>query len=221
MKLSHLAWEKTLKITDAIKAHSFNARLMNGTLAKDKFAYYIEQDSIYLNDFARSLAIIASKIEIKHVRKFLSFSDHTFIAEQEIVHKYFKDIFKFKETGTLTTATIAYTNFLLARTLCDSVEIGVAAVLPCFWVYLDVGQYIAKNAEANNPYSRWIATYASDEFEKSVREVIAIFDELAQNSSTEIRAKMLEVFEMSCIFEWRFWNDAYNLEKYNSLIQVP
>ena len=110
---------------------------------------------------------------------------------------------------------------MLARTLCDSVEIGVAAVLPCFWVYLDVGQYIAKNAEANNPYSRWIATYASDEFEKSVREVIAIFDELAQNSSTEIRAKMLEVFEMSCIFEWRFWNDAYNLEKYNSLIQVP
>ena len=41
--------------------------------------------------------------------------------------------------------------------------------------------------------------------------VIKIFDELGENTTNEIREKMLDVFYKSTFLEWHFWNDAYNL----------
>ncbi len=48
MKLSKTAQERSAKKIEAIQNHPFNQELKAGTLAKDKFAYYIEQDGIYL-----------------------------------------------------------------------------------------------------------------------------------------------------------------------------
>jgi len=218
MLLSKQAWNKSSKIIDAIKAHPFNQELMHGSLDLDKFAYYIEQDSLYLHDFARSLAMIASKIPLKYVRQFLKYADHTFIAEQEVVHSFFKDTFSFKETEKITPATISYTSYLLSICAHESVEIAVAAALPCFWVYREVGLFISKHATQTNPFKRWIQTYASDDFSKAVDEVISIFDELAQQTSLCTKQKMLDAFYRSTCFEWHFWNDAYNKTIFDDMI---
>ncbi|MBS0236456.1 MAG: hypothetical protein JSS50_03860 [Proteobacteria bacterium] len=53
MSLSQQAWNRSKQLIGAIKAHPFNQKLMNGTLDRDRFAYYIEQDSLYLRKFAR------------------------------------------------------------------------------------------------------------------------------------------------------------------------
>ena len=220
MNLSEKAWKISFNTIQAIKEHPFNQELMQGILKRDKFAYYIEQDSLYLQDFARCLAIIASKIELKYVRTFLSYSEQVFITEQEVVHKFYRKHFNFKETGLITPATLSYTNFLLSNCLQESSEISVAAILPCFWVYREVGNYIAKKTEKMNPYSRWIATYVSEEFSTSVNELIAIFDIFGERTTNEIRDKMLDVFYKSVCLELHFWNDSYykvvfdNIEKY-------
>jgi hypothetical protein len=93
----------------------------------DAIIYYIEQDSPYLDDFARSLALIASIIKTEYVRQFLQYSGQVFIAEQEIVHEFFRDKFKFKETG-LTPATLSYTSYLLSICANEVVEIAVRPV---------------------------------------------------------------------------------------------
>ena len=218
MKLSQKSFEFSAKVIEAIKTHPFNRELMQGTLARDKFAYYIEQDSLYLNDFARSLALIAAKAPLEYVRQFLKYSDFTFIAEQEIIHEFFRKAYNFKKTDRLTTATLAYTNYLLNTSANEAVEVAVAAVLPCFWVYLEVGKFIANNTSDNNPYSRWIETYSGDDFAKTVEQVINIFDKLAENTTESVRQKMLDAFYKSTCLEWHFWNDAYNKEAYNDLI---
>ena len=60
MKLSTRAWTSSEDVYNAIIQHPFNQELMKGKLSQDNFAYYIEQDSLYLQDFARCHGIIAS-----------------------------------------------------------------------------------------------------------------------------------------------------------------
>lgn len=219
MTLSIKAWALSAPIFEAIKTHAFNQELMNGTLARDKFAYYIEQDTHYLHDFARCLALIAAKAPLQYVRDFLRYSDYAFIAEQEVVHQFFKKTFHFKETGHITPATLSYTSYLLRLAASEPVEIAIAAVLPCFWVYREIGLYISQNTVPDNPFQRWIDTYASDEFRKSVDEAINIFNTLAEQSSQTIQQKMLDAFYTSTCLEWHFWNDSYHQTIFDRMIK--
>ncbi len=170
MKLSQQAWNDSSKVIEAIKAHPFNQELMQATLSLDKFAYYIEQDTLYLQDFARCHAMIASKAPLEYVRCFLRYADSAFVAEQQGIHHYFNDMFKFQKIGSLTPATLSYTNHILRICATQPVEVGVAAILPCLWVYREVGLFMAKKSKPDNPYARWIETYASDSFNETVND---------------------------------------------------
>ena len=217
MKLSTKAWERSSHIYDAIVNHPFNQELMQGILAKDKFAYYVEQDVLYLQDFSRCHAIIASKIPLEHMRSFLKYAEYTLIAEQEVVHQFFKKEFNFIETGLVTPATLSYTSYMLRACLNESVEVALAALFPCFWVYREVGLFIAATADKNNPYSRWIETYSSEGFCSTVDEAIDIFDTLAANTTESIREKMLDAFYKSTCLEWHFWNDSYKMRVFDDI----
>jgi thiaminase/transcriptional activator TenA len=212
MKLSNKAWNLSSKIIEAIKSHPFNQELMEGSLALDRFMYYVEQDSLYLLNFAKCLATIATKVPAKYMRCFLNHSDAALVAEQEIVHQYFKKKFNFKETRSLTPATLSYVSYLLNVCASEPMEVGIAAITPCFWIYREVGLFIAKQSKASNPYARWISTYGGESFSRSTDEIIDIFNEVAERATDEIRDKMLDAFYKSACLEWHFWNDAYNKE---------
>jgi thiaminase/transcriptional activator TenA len=220
MKLSEKAWKTSSKVIEAIKRHPFNQALKNGSLPLNKFAYYIEQDTLYLRDFARCHAIIASKIQLEYVRPFLRYSDYTFVAEQEVVHHFFRKTFNFQETGLFTPATLSYTSYLLQVCSIEPVEVAVAAILPCFWVYREVGLDIAKGAAHHNPFARWIETYAGDDFGSSVNEAIDIFDALSTKTTAAIKSKMLDAFYKSTCLEWHFWNDAYNEVVFDNVLSA-
>lgn len=217
MKFSTKAWELSSKTVDAIKSHAFIQELRKGILCQEKFSYFIEQDYLYLTEFSRCLTIIAARISPRYSSKFLQFAQEIKTAEQDIVHVYFQDQFKSTPTDLFTPATICYTNFLLNICANEPVEVGVATLLPCFWVYQDVGIFIAKKSSKNNKYQRWIDTYSSSEFETSVKEAITICDELASDSTEIIREKMLDAFFKSCCLEWHFWNDSYNKTVFDNI----
>lgn len=218
MKLSDKAWEISKEVIDAIQAHPFNQELAKGILDKEKFAYYIEQDILYLKDFARCHAIIAAKAPHEHVRTFLQYADYTFVAEQEIVHQFFRQLYGLRDTGFITPATLAYTSFLKNTCSLEPVEVAIASVLPCFWVYREVGLAIVQQTIMDNPFSRWIETYSSEDFAASVEEAINIFDDLARNTTDDLRDKMLKAFYNSTVLEWHFWNDAYNFTSIDGFI---
>jgi thiaminase/transcriptional activator TenA len=217
MVYSAQAWESVRHVTDAILEHPFNQELALGTLSQDKFAYYIEQDSRYLHDFAICHAIIASKIQSEYIRIFLRYADTTIIDEHEVVHQYFKQIYQFESTGKITPATLSYTSYLLRICSTEPVEVAVAVILPCFWVYREVGLAISKNSAPDNPFARWIETYASADFSATVDEAISIFETLAAKTTPEIRQRMLEAFYNSTVLEWHFWNDAYHKKVFDQI----
>jgi len=110
----------------------------------------------------------------------------------------------------LSSATLSYTSYLCHVCSNEPVEVGVAAVLPCFWIYREVGLFIAKQSKKINTYACWIETYASEDFSVVVDEAIDIFDVLAQKTANEIRNKMIDAFYKSSCLEWHFWNDSYD-----------
>jgi thiaminase/transcriptional activator TenA len=55
------AWVRTAELRASIHKLPFNVELAAGTLARDRFRFYILQDAIYLGQFARVLAIAAAK----------------------------------------------------------------------------------------------------------------------------------------------------------------
>src|SRR3954467_9875763 len=49
-------WERIVPTFDAILAHPFLTGITDGTLAPEKFPYFIEQDTLYLRAYSRALA---------------------------------------------------------------------------------------------------------------------------------------------------------------------
>jgi thiaminase/transcriptional activator TenA len=211
MKHSEIVWKRASKVYKMIIDHPFNQELMDGSLDRNKFNFYIKQDSLFLKDFSKSLATIASRLDKStHIEKFLHFAQNTISAEQMIVNKYIGC--NGDEAYLPSPATLSYKNFLQYICVAEPISVAVAGVLPCFWIYLKVGQYIFKNSINNNPYEKWISTYSNEQFAADVSIVISIFDELANNSSKQTKEKMSEAFYQSSMHEYHFWNDAYELK---------
>lgn len=216
--LSQQAWKRSENVMQAIVKHPFNQELMSGTLEKTRFSYYIAQDKSYLENYAKCLSIIASKIEQPYAPIFLKYAQQTYHVEQTKVHQYFQKMLPPTASDEISPANVMYTSYLLQTCALQPVEVAVAAILPCFWIYQEVGKTLAKQEAENNPYHRWIETYSSESFDKDVTVMIGIFDTLSKNTTPEIRQKMLDAFYMSTVMEWYFWDDAYYhrvLDKFN------
>ena len=58
---SHTAWQTALPVYEAILQLPFVRELADGTLSRERFNRYIGQDSLYINQYCKILAHIASR----------------------------------------------------------------------------------------------------------------------------------------------------------------
>ena len=134
--LSTQAFAQSEKICNAILCHPFIQELSAGTLSKERFCYYIEQDALYLMEFARALAFIAGRSpHYKRIAKFLDFSEEAILAQERLVHKFFLDFFDHAPSQEMGPACLNYTSFILKQCAVEPIECSIASVFPCFWVY--------------------------------------------------------------------------------------
>ena len=215
MKWSNQAWEAVQPVFKKTIEHPFIQELMNGTLPKEKFLFYIEQDAIYLSSYSKLMTGIATQLsQTDHINSFISFASDNLEQEKEL-HKLFVTEPYQPELLEATPTCLLYTSYLLKHLSVSPIEVTVAAVLPCFVVYQEVGLYIYRNQTSeNNPYKAWIETYAGEEHRESVRKALSICNELAQKSTPEIRKAMLDSFITSAKIEHLFWDSAYRKEQW-------
>lgn len=201
-----------------ILALPFNRELAAGTLAPERFRFYVMQDSLYLNSYSRALSLASAKAPDASAMLRFAKSAQEALEVERILHAGFLQQFGVSHhdlaQARKSPACEAYTNFLLATAATGSYEELVAAVLPCFWIYWHVGQEIAKIAAPENPYQAWIDTYNAPVFADAVKAVIAITDETAEAASPDARTRMVSAFQLSSIYEWMFWDSAYRQEQW-------
>jgi thiaminase (transcriptional activator TenA) len=214
MKFTETLWDDIGHIYEAILELPFNKELMNGTLPEDVFAFYMKQDALYLEDFSRALAIAGAKSDsAAELKNFLDFATGAVIVERALHDSFLKKFNTHIDVGK-SPACFSYTNFLLSAASNEDYPVAVAALLPCFWIYREVGHHILRSAAGNNAYQDWIDTYAGEEFSESVNKMIEITDHTAHRSSGYQRDKMKRAFVYSTKLEWMFWDSAYKKEEW-------
>jgi len=215
MKWSENAWNEIEEIYTSITEMPFNQELMSGTLSLERFRFYIQQDGVYLAAFSRALALIAARcFNNAYTLDFIRFAEGAVVVERSLHEGYFR---QFNVTGDAEASPTCqnYTQFLLTKASLDQVEVAIAAVLPCFWIYKKVGDHIYQHQDSkNNPYQDWIDTYAGEEFGLLVDKAIHICDDVASRCSDSQREQMTKAFVMASKLEWMFWDSAYQLEQW-------
>lgn len=210
---SEFAWQRTTGLRKAIHELPFNTELAAGKLTPERFRGYIVQDAIYLGQYSRTLAVAGAKApDGATLRAFVQSALEAVSVEQALHERYLAE-FGVSPTQIASAEPspdcLAYTSFLVATAYHDPWEVLVAALLPCFWIYWDVGCAIAKRADPQNPYRAWIETYADESFGEAVGQVITITDRAATEATKTTQTKMLNVFIRSSQYEWLFWDGAY------------
>jgi thiaminase/transcriptional activator TenA len=208
-------WAQIAPVYEAIVAHPFISELTDGSLSRESFVFYMQQDALYLQDFSRALALAGVRSpDVAEMQAFFQFANDVAVVERALHESYFKE-FDVKLDVDRAPACFAYTQFLIATASTGSYPEAAAALLPCFWIYREVGNEIYRRAEGNlatNPYARWIETYSGVEYDAAVTRAIGITESIATQASEADRGRMRRAFELSSRLEWMFWDSAYRLE---------
>jgi thiaminase/transcriptional activator TenA len=212
---SDRAWQRTTELRAAIHALPFNRELAAGTLRQDRFVFYIQQDALYLEQYARILALAGARgPDGATLRMFAESALEAVAVEQALHGDYFKRFGLDPAAGEPSPDCLGYTSFLLATAYHEPWEVLLAALLPCFWLYWDVGTAIARESTRSNPYRAWIDTYSDEGFGAAVRAVIAATDAAAHGASVGVSEKMMTAFIRCSQYEWLFWDGAYQLRRW-------
>ncbi|MFF0739105.1 thiaminase II [Streptomyces sp. NPDC004111] len=206
-------WSATADIRTAIDRLPFVTGLGDGTLDRDKFVYYLAQDAHYLRDYARALASAAAKADRPEDIAFFAKSAHDAVVVESSLHETnVVDVDAWTPSPTCT----GYTSYLLSVAHTQGYAELAAAVLPCFWIYAEVGRTLLAQAGdlAAHPYGDWIGTYADEEFEAATEHARQIVNRLAAQADPATRERMRAAYITASTYEWMFWDAAWRTESW-------
>lgn len=209
------AWGRNLPTYEAIRTMPFNDALADGTLSLERFRHYMVQDAHYLIAFGRGLAIAAAKADDPDgLVQFAEAAKVAVVVERSLHADFFEKFGIGPEEFARTEMSPVchhYSNFLIATAYAEPYPVVLAALLPCFWIYAEIGRDILGRAVRPNPYDAWIDTYAGEEFHEAVRAVIATTDRAAAGASPEVLAHMHAAYKRATQLEWMFWDSAWRM----------
>jgi thiaminase (transcriptional activator TenA) len=209
-------WDSIGDIYSAILVHPFIKGLTDGTLPAESFAFFVVQDGLYLKQYASALAAVASRApHAAAMRMFARHAADAVAVEQELHSGLLRELgISAAEAARAEPAptNLAYTSYLLATIRGGSYAEGVGAVLPCYWIYWEVGKELLRLGSPDPRYQRWIDTYGGDEFGEVVRDVIAEADAAGAILSDSERALVRRHFRTTSRYEWMFWDMGYRRE---------
>jgi thiaminase (transcriptional activator TenA) len=210
-------------IWEANFEHPFVKGIANGDLSLESFRYYVLQDSYYLSHFARVQAIGASKAEdLFTTSRMAAHSLGTYEAELGLHEKFIKQLGVTREeidNFQPSPTAYAYTSHLYRVAASGGLGEIIAAILPCYWIYFEIGQLLRGSNPGVPIYQQWIEAYGGEWFSELVNEQISRLEALALESSDMEKEKMKQHFLISSQYEFLFWDMAYKLEKWPVVIK--
>jgi thiaminase/transcriptional activator TenA len=211
-------WRGTADIYGAILAHPFLAGLTDGSLEQDAFAFYVVQDALYLRGYAQALAEVATRApDTAGIEMFARHAADVIAVERTLHDSLLADLGidpASAEVAETAPTTLAYPSYLLATARGGSYAEGVGAVLPCYWIYWEVGKELLRRGSPNPRYQQWIATYGAGEYGDVAGDVITITDGLGPGLAPSERALVHQHFRTTSRYEWMFWDMGYRKESW-------
>lgn len=207
--LANPIWSRSL-------SHPFVTGIGDGSLAVEKFRFYVCQDYVFLVEYARVLALAVAKgHDLPVMEKFAELLHATLVTEMALHRSYCGEFGISPEALAETRAaptTYAYTRHLLETAWSGSLGEIVASLFPCAWGYWEIGRtLLARGTPAHAPlYARWIELYASKEYGEVAQWAKDLLDRLGADASSSERERMRDRFLLSSRYEHAFWEMSWN-----------
>lgn len=225
---THRLWERVGSIIVDIENLPFLDQLTKGTLEPLAFTNYLMQDGIYLEGYRRALSLLATKAKILDESRFWSTSSATTIDVEEGMHTALledghlsasrKKLLGKSSSFQASPTALGYTSYVVATAAAEDYSVGVASVLPCYWIYAHAGKVLTKKAaslSADHPYKTWIAAYDSEWFDRDTRKAVSILERCLAEANESVREQISQVFIQACLYELHFWGTAHFLQNWD------
>ncbi|MFT4215743.1 MAG: TenA family protein [Micropruina sp.] len=197
-------WQQASGIRAEIDELPFVRALGDGTLPVDAFTWYLAEDALYLGRYAQSLAAAARLATDEAERAFWQECSTSAIATELQLHESWVAPEVVERTPP-SPVTTAYLDHFAAVESTGDYAVLVAALLPCFWIYADVGDTLAARNRPGHPFADWLSTYADEAFAEATRRAIAIAEAAAQRAGSGSRQAAARAFRASCVHEREFF----------------
>lgn len=199
-------------------SHPFVVALGQGNLPQVNFMFYIRQDALFLDELTKTFAYAVTRsrdhAEMAHLGTCLL---DTLQVEADL-HRRNGERFGLTPAEMIATpmapTNYAYTRHLLAIATTGTLPEILTAILPCAWIYAEVGSHLVGGASPadDHPYADWLAMYASPDFDMVGAWIRARLDSYAADLSQRDKTRLQEIFLTSTRYEWLFWDMAWRLE---------
>ncbi|WP_339230778.1 thiaminase II [Oceanobacillus sp. FSL K6-2867] len=220
MRFSESLREATKQSWELSLNHPFVQGIVRGDLPLEIFKNYILQDIYYLKHYGKVHAFAAAHSDDFHVAAKLAEKAKKTAEAELTVHKEHAEILQITdaeiENFKPAPTAYAYTSHLYRASLSGSLSQIIAAMLPCYWLYADIGFTYKEAKPKEEIYQNWLNTYASEWFQESTQEMIDLLDELAEKASETEKRKIKKQFIIAKEYELAFWEMSYTFETWLS-----
>ena len=214
-QVSRVLHEAGAAAWETATSHPMVRAIASGTLPHAVFLGYFEQNVLYVQEYARAIALILAKAPdgdaIATLGAFLG----------EIVRSEIPANLRFLQRlggdaaaaaagpAGMRETTYAYTRHLLAACAQGTPAEGLAAVLPCQWSYGEIARPLLAAPPRDPIYADWIAMFGNDDYGALVSATTGLLDRLADPGDADTMSSLAAIFERSTSYEARFWDMAY------------
>jgi thiaminase/transcriptional activator TenA len=197
----------------AAVSHPMVAEIGAGSLPHETFRYYFGQNVLYLEDYARAIALIIGRApDLAAVTVLSRFLGQIVDTELPANYAFLARLGGPADPGPgagMTPATYAYTRHLLDTAGRHDLPAGLAAVLPCQWSYGELATRLVRSLPADPVYADWIGMFAGDGYDELVQASTGLLDQHADVADEALMTSLAAVFDRSTHYELAFWDMAH------------
>ncbi len=187
--------------------------LAQGTLPREAFLFYLQQDYVYLLEYTRAMSIALARMEQEADMAWFARLIHDTLNFEMDLHRRTCERAGIPRTTLESTeptlTTTAYTSYLVRLATLAPVEEILAGLLPCEWGYYFVASEIGVAQPEDPFYREWIQTYRSDEFKALGDALIEMFHRRVP-SEEHLTPGIRRAFRTSLAFENLFFLMAWH-----------
>ena len=219
MKVTQRLLDATAEIWKAYNEHPFVKGIQNGTLDKAKFRFYMIQDYLYLEDYARTFAVGVAKAKSLETANLFAKYISVMNGELNVHQGYLARLGVTQEEIDSTPRSLdnlSYTSYMLRIAYEEGEAEILTAILSCAYSY----EIIAKNIVKNNPcsvrdefYGDWIKGYASDGYSDENTILLSKLDRLTENYTERQICHLIDIFTACSRYELSFWDMSWEISR--------
>ena len=207
------------EIWKSYNEHPFVLGIQNGTLDKEKFRYYMIQDYLYLEDYAKTFAVGVAKAKGLEIANLFAKYIPVMNGELNVHDGYLARLGVTQEEIDSTSRSLdnlSYTSYMLRVAYEEGEAEILAAILSCAYSY----EFIAKNIVKNNPasiydtfYGDWIRGYISAGYAEENIILLEELNRLTENYTEKQIQHLVDIFVACSRYELAFWEMSWLMRK--------